>query len=117
MFLTTADPTGTIIVATLDRDRLDCTAAEGFKQAFEALLPAHGGLVVDLHRMQFVDSVGLGALLFATRRAASARTPLVFCALTTMVEALITRVRMDQVIPLARDADRALRLLQPRTGG
>jgi anti-sigma B factor antagonist len=60
--LTEIDTDGDITVVTVDRDRFDAVAAPGLKADFQQLGPVRK-LVLDLSRVSFMDSTGLGALV------------------------------------------------------
>ncbi|MBO9376396.1 anti-sigma factor antagonist [Sphingomonas histidinilytica] len=60
--MTEIDTDGDITVVTVDRDRFDAVAAPGLKADFQRLGPVRK-LVLDLSRVSFMDSTGLGALV------------------------------------------------------
>ncbi|HEY2263343.1 MAG TPA: STAS domain-containing protein [Streptosporangiaceae bacterium] len=97
--------TGDIDISTVTRLR---------ERLFEL---ADGGqtLIVDLNRVTFIDSAGLGALVGAARRAAAHGGSLhAVCARPADPQAVVALTGVDRRIPLAATVDGALMFLASR---
>src|SRR5262249_8928843 len=79
----------------------------GYRECLSGLADGGGTLIVDLNRVTFIDSVGLGALLSAARRAAAHGGSL---------HAVYARPQTPQVVAADR-VDRRIPLAPPWTGG
>ena len=85
---------------------LDIASTQQFEQqltASEAQTP--GALVVDLRRVEFVDSTGLRALISADERARSQGRRLIVVRGAGAVERLLTITQLDQRLELVDDPD------------
>ena len=88
-------PDGTIL--RVEAERIDAAAAIAFKDAFRAgTLGGDGPVVLDLGRVEFVDSSGLGAIVAAMKMIAPARR-LDLAALRPAVDKVFRLTRMDTV--------------------
>ncbi len=58
---------GNILVVSLN-GRLTADCAEQFKRYMNEVLPKHDRMVLDLEKMEYVDSTGLGALVFVLQK-------------------------------------------------
>ncbi|MEY4982699.1 MAG: hypothetical protein RIR62_965 [Pseudomonadota bacterium] len=106
MNLATTDRNGTRIVTALE-SRIDAAGAIAFKDGvLSACDGAAGRVVLDLARVDFLDSSGLGALV-ALRQLLGAGRPLELAGLTPPVARVLRLTRMDTVFvihPQAADA-------------
>lgn len=100
----------TMVIRPLEK-RLDSYVAEELKVHMKNIV--HNGyqqIVLDLSDVEFVDSSGLGAII-ATMMALRPQGKLMVCNLSDNVLALFRLTRMDRVIPVMDDADKALRAM------
>jgi stage II sporulation protein AA (anti-sigma F factor antagonist) len=88
--------TGELDIASTQQFERELAAAEG---------QARGVLVVDLRRVEFVDSTGLRALISADERARSAGRRLIVVRGPGAVERLLTITHLDQRLELVDDPD------------
>jgi anti-sigma B factor antagonist len=99
------------IVAVQDA-RIDAIVALKFKEAMRGLTEdGPQWVVLDLSKVQFVDSSGLGAIVAAMKNMAGERT-LVLAGLTPMVDKVFRLTRMDQVFRIFGTLDAALKELR-----
>jgi len=85
------------LVVTLEASRIDAAVALAFKEAMRGL-PGDGAVVLDLTRITFVDSSGLGAIVAVMKALAPRRLHL--AGLTPTVERVFRLTRMDSVFPI-----------------
>ncbi|MGR3541619.1 MAG: STAS domain-containing protein [Hasllibacter sp.] len=94
-------PEGTVL--TVAAARIDAAAAIAFKDAFrDGTAGGEGDVVLDLGRVEFVDSSGLGAIVAAMKMLAPGRR-LDLAAPGPAVGKLFRMTRMDRVFRI-RDA-------------
>lgn len=86
--------------------RLDAERVDDFKSALLAAgLDRGGSLVLDLGDLRFVDSSGLGALVWAAKRARRAGGRLGLVGVRGAVEQVLRLTRLDRVLLVERDAE------------
>lgn len=88
---------GEIQLITPQQDRIDAAVAIKFKDQMRAVTAdGPGRIVLDLARVGFVDSSGLGAIVGAMKQLASGQQ-LELASLTPNVEKVFRLTRMDRV--------------------
>ena len=106
MRIETSDEGG-VRVFDIREPRIDAAGAVDFKEAIRAALTGHDGRVLlDLSRVEFLDSSGLGALV-AVMKMLGGR-PLELAGVGPIVRKVLTLTRMDRVFVLHPDRDAAL---------
>lgn len=99
---------GDLRVITVDDERIDALVAIEFKDLMRGLTDtAPSRLVLDLSRVGFLDSSGLGAVVAAFKQAAPERV-LELAALSPTVEKVFKLTRMDSVFTIHPSAEAAL---------
>jgi anti-sigma B factor antagonist len=98
-----------ITVVTLAGDRLETSNTAELKRDLAVLLETERRVLFDLHRLQFVDSSGLGAILICSRELNVHGGKLVLCAMSKQVRALFELVRMHRVLDIYDTREEALR--------
>jgi anti-sigma B factor antagonist len=102
-----ADADG-IIVLQVHAKALDAGIAGEFKSYMAPLLVPGIRLVIDLEKVGFVDSTGLGVLVSSLRQARVLEGEIKLCSLTKPVRALFELVRMHRVFEILNTRDEAL---------
>lgn len=93
------------LIAEVAETRIDAASAIQFKDAMRAAAAAETGRVVlDLGRVDFIDSSGLGAIVAVMKMLAPERR-LDLAAPTPNVERVLKLTRMDSVFTVHSDAD------------
>jgi anti-sigma B factor antagonist len=111
MIQITERPNGMTLVR-IDDARLTAAIAPDFKQRMaDAVEAGHNRLVLDLSRVTFIDSTGLGALVGVLKRIGN-RGDLAVCGLQPAVQQMFKLTRMDRVFRIFPDAETALASLQ-----
>jgi len=91
------DRVGEWKVLRVGENRLDAFVAEGLKQALtEAIGDGTKKVVVDLSAVKFMDSSGLGALVFGRQRLETGGN-LALCGVQPEVETILRLTRLDRV--------------------
>lgn len=91
---------GEVLIAHVMQDRIDAACAIQFKDRMrEISLEGQGRVVLDLARVAFIDSSGLGAVV-AVRKALGAERPLELLSLTPTVQKVFRLTRMDSIFTI-----------------
>ncbi len=107
MNLQTEDHNGTQVVC-VDAARIDAAVAIQFKDLMrEVTTPGNGRVVMDLSRVEFLDSSGLGAVVAAMNQLGPDRH-LDLAGLTPTVAKVFRLTRMDRIFRIHPDLDAAL---------
>jgi len=103
------DKMGDVAIAELPVEELDASNAGELKRDIAPLLEAHAKLVVDLHRLRFVDSSGLGAFISCLRKLNAKGGDLKLCGMSKQVRAVFELVRMHRIFDIFATREEALR--------
>ncbi|MBY6002670.1 STAS domain-containing protein [Salipiger bermudensis] len=105
-----ADLPGAVQVIRVEEDRIDSVVAIQFKDAVRALIdPRVSRVILDLERVAFIDSSGLGAII-AAMKGLDPGQQLELAALSPVVDKVFRMTRMDTIftiheaVPSARAA-------------
>ncbi len=112
---------GAALVVTVRRERgvviaevtgeIDVTTVHQLRERLDELADSGSALIVDLNRISFIDSAGLGALIGVSRRAAAHGGTLQAVCARPAVRKLLWLTGVDRRIPLTATVDGALMLL------
>lgn len=89
---------------------LDMSQAAAVRQAFGRIAPCRS-VIVDLARVTFIDSAGLGSLIGGIRRIREGGGEVVLCAPTHPVARVLHMTGVSRLAALTATADEAARLL------
>jgi anti-sigma B factor antagonist len=103
---------GSVAVATMPVEELDAGNAAEFKRDIAPLLEAHANLVLDLSRLLFVDSSGLGAFISCLRNLNAKGGDLKLCGMSRPVRAVFELVRMHRVFDILATREEAVRAFE-----
>ena len=96
------------LVVTVSERRIDASVAMQFKSALqEAVGDLEGPVVLDLSRVEFLDSSGLGAVVGSMKFLGRERR-LFLAGLTQTVEKVFRITRMDKVFEIYPSVEEAL---------
>ncbi|MDP9071229.1 MAG: STAS domain-containing protein [Actinomycetota bacterium] len=85
---------------------LDASTAGQYREATAYLWP-NGHLVIELSRLSFLDSAGLGALIGSIRRAREVGGDVALCCPRPSVARLLATTGFDRMVTVASSADEA----------
>ena len=89
--------------------RLDAAAADAVRTELVSMLGAPGArLLLDLSRVQFIDSTGLGVLVTAHKTAVAKGLKFALFALPDPVRSIVEVTRLHSVFDIYPDRDSAL---------
>jgi anti-sigma B factor antagonist len=105
--------TGAVAVVQLPGDYLDMSNAAEFKQAMECHLRSGARVVLDLGKVQILDSSGLGAILWCKRQLDALGGGLRLCRMQRPVRVLVETMRMHRVLDIADTPEEAAHAFEP----
>ena len=103
---------GTVAVVTIPVEDLDGTNADEFKQDIAPVLATHAKVVLDLSRLVFVDSAGLGAMISCLRKLNARGGDLKLSGMSTGVRAVVELVRMHRVFDILATKEEAVQAFE-----
>ena len=99
---------GEAVLITVDEPRIDAAVAVQFKDRVRELAgDAPARVVLDVEKVKFIDSSGLGAVVAAMKQLGPDRR-LELAGLTTTVQKVFHLTRMDTVFTIHQDAGAAV---------
>ena len=99
-----------VVIAAI-KGEVDISTATQLRERLSGLADGGPTLIVDLNRVTFIDSAGLGALVGAARRAAAHGGSLHAVCARPQTRMLLWLTGVDRRIPLAATVDGALMFL------
>jgi anti-sigma B factor antagonist len=99
-------------VAAVPVEELDASNSGEFKRDIAPILESHAKLVLDLSRLRFVDSSGLGAMLSCLRQLSAKGGDLKLSGMSRQVRALFELVRMHRIFDIYSTREEAVRAFQ-----
>ncbi|HEX6519823.1 MAG TPA: STAS domain-containing protein [Streptosporangiaceae bacterium] len=105
-----------VVIAAVSGD-IDISTVSGLRERLSKLAETGRTLIVDLNRVTFIDSAGLGALVGAYRQAAARGGSLHAVCSRPQIRRLLWLTGVDRRIPLAATVDGALMFLAASRAG
>jgi anti-sigma B factor antagonist len=106
------DKTGDVTAVTVPVDELDASNAGELKRDIAVVLQANTKVVLDLTRVRFMDSSGLGAMLSCLRQINAKKGELKLCGLSRQVRGAFELVRLHRIFDIYPGRAEAVRALQ-----
>jgi len=107
---------GDALIVTPLEDRLDARVAADFKERMiELIASGNTVIVLDLSKVEFIDSSGLGAIVSSLKRMGG-RGELVVCGLRETTMTLFKLTRMDRVFQVFDSEQQAVSALSGDKG-
>jgi anti-sigma B factor antagonist len=101
-----------VAVATILVEDLDASNVGDFRRDIAPVLEAHPRLVLDLSRLRFVDSSGLGAFISCLRKLNAVGGDLKLCCMSKPVRGVFELVRMHRVFDILDTSEDAVRAFE-----
>lgn len=99
---------GDVVVVTPAIDRLEAGNAESFKQSMLPIQEKHQKIVLDLHRIEFIDSSGCGTILSSLKHLHAQGGDLKICAPTTQVKQVFSLIRLHKLCDILDTREEAV---------
>ena len=103
---------GDVAVVEIPVDELDASNTGELKHDIAPVLEANTKLVIDLSRLRFVDSSGLGAMLSCLRQLTAKGGDLKLSGMQKQVRAVFELVRMHRIFDIYGTREEAVRAFQ-----
>ncbi len=103
---------GDVAVVTLTSEQLDASNASDFKREMEPVLRDYTRVVLDLGRVQFVDSRGCGMILSCLKNLTERKGDLKICAVTPPVRTVFDLVRLHRICDILDTKQQAVAAFQ-----
>ena len=103
---------GAVTIATLHGDELDASNVADFRRDIAPVLAEQANLILDLGRLRFIDSSGLGAMLSCLRQLNASGAELKLCGMSKPVRAVFELVRMHRIFDIYDTRDQAVGAFQ-----
>jgi anti-sigma B factor antagonist len=104
---------GDVAVVQIPVEELDASNAAELKRDIGPVLDANKKVVLDLSRLRFVDSSGLGAMLSCLRQLTGRGGDLRLAGMSKPVRALFELVRMHRIFDIYPTTQDAIKAFQP----
>ncbi len=104
---------GGVAIATIPVEDLDASNVDDFRRDIAPILDSNTRVVLDLSRVQFVDSSGLGAFISCLRKLNASGGDLKLCGRAKPVRAVFELVRMHRVFDILPTREEAVRAFHP----
>lgn len=98
-----------VAVAVVPVEELDASNVAEFKRDMAPILETQRELVLDLRRLRFVDSSGMGAILSCLRQLSAKGGDLKLCGMTRQVRTVFELVRMHRIFDIYPTQEEAVR--------
>lgn len=95
-------------IVALQGEALDASNANEFKRNMAPVLESTSKVVFDLSQVEFVDSAGLGAILWCLRQLNAAKGDLKLCGMTKPVRILFELVGMHRIFDIFNTKEEAV---------
>src|SRR5262245_28959603 len=99
---------GDIAVVAINADILDASNAEDFKGEMAPVLKDNSKLVLDLERVQFVDSRGCGVILSCLKHTTEAGGDLRLCQVRKPVRTVFELIRLHRICEILETKEQAV---------
>lgn len=105
---------GDVSVVTLKAEYVDASNCREFKDRINELLPSVKHLLLDLGKVQFIDSTGLAGLLTCLKQMTVQGGDMKVCCITSPVRALFDLVKMNRIVEVCKTRDDAFKTFAPQ---
>jgi anti-sigma B factor antagonist len=109
---TTIEKVEGVVIVTAQYESIDAGTVTDFKGDVEAVIEDGAKVVLDLSRVEFVDSAGLGGIVWFLKQLAAQGGDLKVCGVCSSVRALFELIRMHRLLAIYNDRDEAQRAYQ-----
>ena len=105
---------GDVTIVAVNVEALDASNADVFRRALAPVLKDCRKLVLDLDRVQFVDSRGCGTILSCLKQISPTGGDLKLCRVTPPVRMVFDLIRMQNICEIVNTREEAVQAFQNR---
>ncbi len=98
-----------IVVAILMTEHLDLSNADSFRSEVSSALQGSHNLILDLGRVQFVDSRGCGAIIACLKQVSADGGDLKLCHVNSAVRGVLELIRLHRICEITGTREEAMR--------
>jgi anti-sigma B factor antagonist len=106
---TTIERVENITFITAEYEAIDAGSVADFKRDVEAVIEDNARVILDLAKVEFVDSAGLGGIVWLLKQLVAKGGDLKVCGISSSVRALFELIRMHRLVAIHNDRDEAER--------
>src|ERR1700693_2645997 len=103
---------GDVTLVAVNVEEIDAGKADALRRAIAPVLKDCRKLVLDLDRVQFVDSRGCGVILSCLKHLSTAGGDLKLCRATEQVRMVFELIRMDRICGIFNTREEAVEAFQ-----
>ena len=104
--------TGDVVVAALMAEHLDLSNSDSVRSEIISGLTDCRKLVLDMERVQFVDSRGCGSIISCLKYVSAAGGDLKLCCVNPAVRSVLELIRLHRICEILDTRDQAIRSFQ-----
>lgn len=104
----TIERVGNVVVITVQIESLDAKSANAFREEFHAAADADSQVLLDLNKVDFIDSSGLGAIVAELKHLRESSGDLKICEVKKSVNVLFELVHMNKLVEIYNQREEAL---------
>jgi anti-anti-sigma factor len=108
----TVETVGDVAVVTPHVEQFDAGNADDFKREIAPVLKEHRKLVLDLSRVQFVDSRGCGAILSCLKTLTESGGDLRLCGINKFVRSVFELIRLHRICEIFETREEAIKAFE-----
>jgi anti-anti-sigma factor len=108
----TVEKIGDVTIVAVNEEELDAGVADDFRHDMAPVLKDCRKLVLDLDRVQFVDSRGCGVILSCLKHVSTAGGDLKLCRVAPPVRMVFDLIRMDRICEIVNTREEAVQAFQ-----
>lgn len=97
-----------ITIARLETEYLDAGNVKDFRRDIMPMLEGKSRVIIDMSRLKFIDSSGLGAILFCSRQLSSSGGDLKLSGMLKSIRALSELMNMHRIFDIYNTKDEAI---------
>ena len=103
-----------VAVVTVHAEALDVSNADDFRQEMEPVLRDYHKVVLDMGRVQFVDSRGAGSLLSCLKNVTESGGDLKLCGVTKPARTVFDLIRLHRICEIVDTKEQAVAAFKKR---
>jgi anti-sigma B factor antagonist len=100
---------GDVAVVAVNVEQFDAGNSDEFKRQMAQVLPQHRKIVLDMGKVQFIDSRGCGAILSCLKSLTEVKGDLKLCRVGKFVRSVFELIRLHRICEIFDTRDEAVK--------